>query len=218
MVIGTSHISISTSDIDLDIQKYQEMGFHLKFLNKQIDNHPQKKRFLENYTPKHSIAVLSGKTGIDMELVEHHKIENDKINQGININFDQDSVHSIEYKLQEFESSVLFWEQQMGFEIIKSEDANCYLEKKSVFPQWNCKLKLNKSEYVQQKPKLDAVGVTSLAFLSTSLEKDIANIKQKYSLFCTEIFELIVNNQKLRISIVEGPSYEIIELIELKNE
>lgn len=220
MIIGTSHISYSSYEIEKDVQKYIAKGYSLKFLEKDIDNSIQKKLFLNRYSSKHSLAVLSGKNGFNLELVEHHPLKKTDLepNNNIMINFCDGYIESVEYRVKNFDLSVLFWEELLGFSIIETDKSICSLEKKTVIPQWGSKVKLHKTRRNISTPKLDAKGATSFAFLSTNLSSDLFKMHQSSHVVCGEPFKLEVNGNVLNIAFIQGPSQELIELIELENE
>ena len=109
-----------------------------------------------------------------------------------------------------------FLQNFMGFTSVESDPQYSMLEKKSVFPKWNCRVRLTNTDIDFNEPKLDQKGVTSFAFLTTNLANTMETFRNKYDLFCTEIFQLKVNGKGLEITMLSGPSKEIIELIQVK--
>lgn len=216
MIIGTSHISVSTFNIQKDIEEFCNSGFTLSFLDQHIENNIEKKPYLKKYSSLHSIAVLSGKSGIDLELVEHQRENTDTKNQNIDVVFEGGSVKQIEYRVQKPEESLHFWQEFMGFSLIQSENTFSVLEKKSMVPKWNCNVKLTRTEVNYSEPMVDHRGATSFAFFTTNLGKAMDTFQNNYDLFGTKIFQLNINNKALEIAILSGPSKEIIELIQIK--
>lgn len=218
MIIGTSHISISSFNIQKDIEDFCKNGFFLSFLDENIGNNIEKRLYLKKYSAFHSIAVLTGKSGIDIELVEHHKENTGTTNKNIDVVFDGGRVKQVEYKVQKLDESVDFWQNYMGFIPAQQENSFSILEKKSMFPKWNCKVRLTKTDSEFNEPKIDNGGATSFAFFTTNLAKAMDLFHQKYDALSTNIFQMNVNGKDLEISMLSGPSNEIIELIQIKNE
>jgi hypothetical protein len=217
MIIGTSHISFSTFNIKKDIEEYCNKGFSLTFLDEHVENHSEKKPYLNNYISTHSIAVLAGKSGIDIELVEHQKEKaTDKKNINIDAVFGDGYVKQVEYSVQKLDESISFWQDFMGFAITQSENNFSILKKESMFPKWNCIVKLSKTDKDFDEPKLDYGGATAIAFFTTNLAKTMETFFHKYDLFGTKTFQLNVNDKDLDIALLSGPSKEIIELIQIK--
>lgn len=216
MIIGTSHITISTNDIDSDIKKYLSSGFNTSFFDSNVENSNIKKPYLTHYKPFHAIALLSGTSGIDLELVEHHK-KHVKVNHRlVNIDFDEGCIQQIEYNVYNYDASIKFWTEVLGYNEVKEKDGCCILKKISPIPSWNSRVKLTYTIQKLKRPILDSNGPTSIAFFTTNITSDLEAGKIKGALECTEASNITVNQKRIKIGFIVGPSNEMIELIEVK--
>lgn len=69
MIVGIDHITFSTTNIRRDIMNFKSKGFDVLFNDFNIDNALVKKNLLQNYAQYQSIALLSKKDSLKIELV-----------------------------------------------------------------------------------------------------------------------------------------------------
>lgn len=219
MILGTSHIAISTYDIESDIKTYIEKGFSLQFLEKNLPNSRFKEPFLSTHTPLHSLAVLNGKSGIDLELVQHHTSIPDSIktkDHYLRPEIDNGSVMELEYDAYQFEESITFLNNLAGFSLVEESDTFKLLEMRSLIPKWRSRIRVIKSDQ-KLNPALDQPGATCIAFLTSNLNKELNRLGEKGYHKSSPAFLMEVNDKELKIAFIRGPSNEIIELIEINH-
>lgn len=208
MIVGLSHLTVNTSNIEGLRKNYIHAGWQESFFERAVLNHPAKSIFLNKYEKFHHLCVMNKDGYSDIELVQHSR----EIFSVNNVYKPEDE-GIIEVQCSNYEASRAFWIVGMGFEETKD-----VLIKSSPLPQWNCKIKLKKSD-VQPISLLDNSGPSCLAFYTTNLDGDIATLLDKeksYSVSVSDLIQLEVNTKKLRIKMVQAPSLELVELIELE--
>lgn len=85
------------------------------------------------------------------------------------------------------------------------------LELKTILPRWSSKLVLVETAGRKNNYYLDSPGFSCLAFLSNDVKADSARLSSGAG-----IFKMDVGGKAMEISMLRGPSGEIVELIELK--
>jgi hypothetical protein len=209
MIIGLSHITINSINIEKQRKHYLDKGWSEIFFSPGIYNHPAKKLLLNSYNELHDICMFNKAGCNDVELVKH----GDKKHFENNVYAISDDGIII-LQCRHYEMSLVFWRDCMGF-VEEGE----LLIKASPMPQWNCKIKLIESN-VEPISKLDNVGISCLAFYTTDLAGDIVEIQKKFNkekLTVSDDIRLNVNGKNLRINMLQAASSEIIELIEFGN-
>ena len=101
----------------------------------------------------------------------------------------------------------------MGF----LKDGDIY-SKISPFLKWSCRIKLSPFQG-DTSCFLDGDGISCLAFFSTDLNKDVSLLLKEES-FCIKYsgnFNFTINGKSLVISMLQGPSGELIELVQFNN-
>ena len=206
MIIGLSHITINSTDIEAARQQYFSNSWAEKLFERDVLNHPAKSIFLNKREELHHLSVLSKQGCNDIELVEHGAekfAENNiyKITEG----------GVIEINCSNYDASLAFWRDDIGF-----REEGEVLVKASPLPRWGCKIKLIKMD---QNPssKLDNLGISCLAFYTTDIAEEIETLQSKRPLAISEDIALEINNRNLKINMLKGPSEELIELIELEH-
>lgn len=71
MIIDVDHLAISCTDIDEKIKYMTKIGYQPKFVEKKIKNLEIKFEFLDKSPEFHSLALLTSKTSLNIELVDH---------------------------------------------------------------------------------------------------------------------------------------------------
>ena len=201
MIIGLSHITFNCVDFENQLERWVELGWTELFSERDVLNHPVKLPFLNKYEPTHHLRVLERPGYNTIEIVQH----GDQIFESNNV-YQRVGDGVVKVNCYKYHDSLDFWRDHVEF----TEDGDC-LFKSSPFTHWNCRLRL---ESANEPPisKLDNTGVSCLAFYTTDISKDTASLGKKAK-SVSEEFDLLVNGKKLRISMIEGPSSEFIELI-----
>lgn len=71
MIIGVSHITLSCENIEADSKWLVNSKGKVKFMHSDLDNHPAKRAFLQEYEPKQGMAFCQMPKGPAIELTQH---------------------------------------------------------------------------------------------------------------------------------------------------
>lgn len=215
MIMGVDHIALSCLEIETACKNLEKDNFKVRFCEKNIPNKIEKKEFLNHYQKTHSLAFIEAQKGPAIELTEHGSSFASgesiyRVQQG------KGTIETVEVLACDFEASRSFWRDKLRFEekVLRADEA-VKLKLTSPFPQWNLEVDLIQSSGEKRKNYLDVEGFSCIAFISNKIESDLENIWQAGKR-ASEVFELEVNRKWLKVAMVEGPSGEIIELIEIQ--
>ena len=107
MIIGLDHLTLSANEFDSGIAFLEEVGFKVRFVNKDLLNHKFKKNYLREYSSLHDVVYLDGIAGGPaIEVIVHGKKDldsNQEIQQNIfmsgNISSYSESIDSNEARI-----------------------------------------------------------------------------------------------------------------------
>lgn len=74
MILGVDHIAIETKHFDKALACLEEIGFDAAFVERDLPNPVEKRPFLAEYKPTHSIALFKRKGSVAIELTYHGKL------------------------------------------------------------------------------------------------------------------------------------------------
>lgn len=72
MIIGCSHIVLSSCDFESDVKQVAELGYKLKFSQHKIPVHHEKKSYLRKYQEKQSMALFTSDSGPFLEISQYN--------------------------------------------------------------------------------------------------------------------------------------------------
>jgi len=78
MIIGLSHIALSSDNIQQASETLAMLGYRQRFDEPALTNHSEKYRFLRHYTPKHHIRALAASGAMAVELLDHGQLGTDQ--------------------------------------------------------------------------------------------------------------------------------------------
>lgn len=201
MIISVDHIAMSSLDIKRDVQNAQLKGYSCLFCEKLV-NLKTKQQFLSKWQDLHTLAFCENKNGYNIELLNHGQITK---NKGY-IEFIKDNEVTI--KTPDTLKSIILW-KLLGFQKIQNN--------RLVFSSFFAKtpLYINLVE-IKDTPKrqLDDFGCNCMGFITSSVTNEHAKLKEICSKI-TDIEELCVNDNDMKIFFAQYNSNEIIEVIEI---
>ena len=71
MILGLSHVALSTQDVERASMRLAEFGYELRFDEPALENHSAKARLLAHHQPLHHIRSLSATGVMAIELLDH---------------------------------------------------------------------------------------------------------------------------------------------------
>lgn len=238
MILDIDHIGFSTTlNLKPYIEFFKRLDYEDSFHEKNIQNLPSKKYYMKNFVLNHDLCLLNSKHYINIELIKYEKINNSKGFVTPIFNFSKKSSKKFEIKSNlndlkipyfhketnenffifsnfliessDIKKSETFW-RKLGFR--KSNFEKNYYEFESILSSKKYQLLL-KYNPQQKKHFLDDDCWNSIAFLTNSIEKEKEKFQNEYQTSEIEILE--INNKKLKICFIKGPSAELIELISI---
>jgi len=72
LIIGCSHIVLSSCDFESDVKQVEELGYKLKFSQHKIPVHHEKKSYLRKYQEKQSMAFFTSDSGPFLEISQYN--------------------------------------------------------------------------------------------------------------------------------------------------
>ncbi|MGD9807285.1 MAG: VOC family protein [Deferribacterales bacterium] len=169
----------------------------------ELLNSPAKKHLLREYSDIHSITYYKdGVAGIPVEVTHHRSAEHRTEAEKLKIKEDY-----IIIETQDAAGELSFFKNINGF----SEDAGDSLVYKNRFSGVGFRLKFINGN--SDKMYLDDIGFTCIAFISTDINQDAEELRERGAVDFTEPFVLTVNGKELSILMLRSPGGIPIELI-----
>jgi len=210
MFVKIDHISLSSSDFKKDIEFWKKKGYKLEFIEGGIENAEIKRDLLNGCGKLHDLALLTSGKNVSIELMNHGYImvNNSFIVPG---NGGIESISSLTYDLKK--STIFF--KAFGFLPVEGSGASHVLRFNFLTTGAVLIINLKESQGASKKYYLNDLGFTCIAFVSNSAARDRDYIEQSgYEV--TDIETVVVNKRNFDIFFVIGPSGEIVEVIEIK--
>jgi len=204
MIIDVDHIAFNSNNSQDDLIS----SYEFIFSREDILNPPEKKAFLRQYLPNHSLFFYKspGNKSVPIEITNHGSIDSSV--QSPNAFKGNTLLIPVQNLVSEIDLL-----KKIGF----IEKDNNELFYSGLLLKCGLSIQLlemdSKIDYF-----LDDIGITCLAFISTNLQFDIEKIKNNIVLLSDE-FTIDAGNKKLNIQICKSKNgfyYEFIKV--LKNE
>jgi len=71
MIIGVSHITLSSKQIDEDVKRLQTIGYQHTFIEKDVPSFTGKNRFMTRPASRHALSFCQHENGIPIELIQY---------------------------------------------------------------------------------------------------------------------------------------------------
>jgi hypothetical protein len=78
MIIGVSHITLSSKQIDEDVKRLQSIGYQHIFTEKNVPNFMGKNRFMAHPASRHALAFCRHEKGIPIELIQYDQFSHNE--------------------------------------------------------------------------------------------------------------------------------------------
>lgn len=207
MILKVDHVSFSCPT-DYQYTEVMPPGFHVDFIEKDLENIPCKFPFLYKRQDTHTIIFLKYEDSAPIEVTQYKHCSNVETNIEL-----RDGRYCL--YVNDICASQLFFEN-LGFKTTSVDNQEITMEIKPILDKFVFKIKLmpikNNNTWF-----LDQTGFSSIAFFVDDVQKTMNKMKKNgYEITFPQ--ELKVNDKKLNIGFVRGKSGEIIEIIGLKRE
>lgn len=73
MIIGVSHITLSSKQIDEDVNRLRAIGYQHTFIEKDVPSFSGKNRFMKCPASRHALAFCRHEKGIPIELIQYNQ-------------------------------------------------------------------------------------------------------------------------------------------------
>ena len=206
MILGFSHLSLSTTNIVESEKNILKQGYQREFLCSQIPNHPAKLQFLNVFEPFHDIALYSHKTKPTLELIKHGN--SFAPGQGA---FEYNDNHVVMHIPSA--KSLSFYVESLNF---RKEPEGSILSIKSPIAAWSLKIVIKECLPVREC-SLDSPGCCVLALWCRNLEDRLNLLKRSGVTEYSEPFFVNINGKELKVALFRSPGGGIFELVEFKS-
>jgi hypothetical protein len=71
MILGVSHITLLSKQIDEDVKRLQTIGYQHAFIEKEVPSFTGKNRFMTRPASRHALAFCQHEKGIPIELIQY---------------------------------------------------------------------------------------------------------------------------------------------------
>jgi hypothetical protein len=117
--------------------------------------------------------------------------------------------------VRHFYASVHFWQRGLGARMREEGSGHAALRFISPAPTLAAEVRLTASDREPPEPALDAPGHPCVALVSNNVAADGERLMAEGASRRSGAFSLTIAGKPLRVEIFEGPSRELVELIEL---
>lgn len=207
MILKVDHVSFSCP-LDYQYAKVLPPGFHVDFIEEDLENIPCKLPFLHRKQDAHTIIFLKYENSVPIEITQYKQCSN----VGTNIEL-RDGRYCL--YVNDINASQLFFEN-FGFKTTSADDQEITMEINPLFDRFIFKIKLVPAQN-NNTWFLDQTGYSSIAFFVDDIQKTMGKMKSN-GYETASPFELKVNGKMFNIGFMRGKNGEIIEIIELKRE
>ena len=132
------------------------------------------------------------------------------------------SVRAVLVPVRHLAASAAFWTEGLGCHFLKrgceTGGSWIHLAWRSPVPQWFLEIILSETDVEMGTSYLDRAGFPCLAFLTNDLSRDRLRLIDCGAQDASEPSSHRINEKGLRLTIMRGPSQELIELIEFETK
>jgi hypothetical protein len=234
MIIGISHIVLTSTDIKRDRDWLEYAGWLTKFTHTGIPTHPGKLPYMSTRSTEQSLVLMKPPTGLAVELIHYSNSLNDTTPSPLQILLPQPANSSvidgltcdllfqnpapspsmIIHYVTDPAKAKRFWCTGLGFKSSAStEEGNIELHITSPVPSLQASLSLVHCVRPKETPcLLDAPGFRCISFLCTDLERDGEQLRLAGATGSTGVMHLSLNGNELDLELFAGPDGVMVEL------
>lgn len=241
VIFGLDHIAWAGTLTPAREALLRHLGYLPVLTADQLGNLDIKRPWLHQYGERHALALFRAPQGVGLEVVDHYHThgaadrllpvfhgspplhDDDRVIEATTLGpvFSSKAlgltylltpgargpVREVVWRTPDTTVSATFW-RRFGFTVDSIDP--CHLRFRGV-DGVACDLTLLPTPTVSAS-RLDAEGVTSLAFVTTSIERDLAEMAAA-GLSVSPVAEITPGGTRLAVAFVEGPDGALVELI-----
>ena len=212
MIVGFDHLALNFKSLESAKEFINKNEFQVLFSQSNIPNHKSKIKLINNFHEQHSLIYCKDKNGFNVELTIYGDNKNTYFDAyQINSNFPKKIImlsNNIDKDL------ILLLKNFNFIKQINNNNFDYLISLKTISSSLSCTIELKNSPLNLVKSKLDDIGYTCIAFLTTSLHKDMSELNKFGASDLTEAHTLKINNKTLLIQMFRFPGGAIGELIQ----
>lgn len=214
MILGVAQVVFNVSDLDRSSRELEAKGYRTAFAESELPSHPAKSAFRRaSNGDLEMVHLASPNGGLAIEFTHYP---------------DSASAGATAYRtpVQEFldggrlavsasapEASTRFWCEGAGFR--EEVTGGRSLTFAAALPAWRLTLDLTPAAARPEPTTVDAHGCVLVTLLSTNASEDRGRLAELSTGRVSDLWEERVGGRDIRVAIVEGPSGELLELLEL---
>lgn len=238
MILGVSHIVLSSTDLTRDRKTLEYIGWKTRFEQRGIPTHPGKRPFMSTQSKEQGLVFMQPPQGTPVELIHYADELPDPSDSPMQIVLPDPKTHLpldhftcplqfaavapvpslITHFVTDLDTAIHFWRKGLGFEISKQIPpipGAVLLEFRSPISQWCVSLLLKLTKEKVRRSLVDGPGFRVLSMVSTQIKRDCARILKEGGAFAsTGIMELKVDGKNLLLEIIEGSDGVMIEVFQ----
>jgi len=241
MILGVSHIVLSSTDLTRDRKTLEYIGWKTIFEQRGIPTHPGKRPFMSTQSEEQGLVFMQPPQGTPVELIHYADELPDRSDSPMQILLPEPKIHAnydrLTYQLQfspkapipslithfvtDIDVAGRFWQMGLGFQPAAAQDGpigSLKLEFRSLISQWCATLLLIRREKVGIKNLIDGPGYRCLSLICNDMRSDSALLLKAGIKDTTGIMELEINGKKFELEIFSGPDGAMVEFIKLTSQ
>jgi len=238
MILGVSHIVLSSTDLIRDKKTLESIGWRTQFDETGISTFQGKRPYMCTVSSEQELAFMIPPQGTPVELIYYANelpdhsdsplqillpppqgdVELDQLTCALQFSVSAPVPSLITHYVTELDAAIHFWQKGLGFQRSKQQSpiaGAALFEFPSPMPQWRASLLLMPTKAMVGRPLLDGPGFRVLSMVSTQLEKDCSRVfEEGGAISSTGRMELKVNGKDMILDIVEGPDGVMVEIFQ----
>ena len=213
MLLGVAQVVLNVADLDPAAQALAAGGYRRSFIERAIPNHPAKGALQARPRERLDMVHFAGPAQTVAVEVTSYDSGPPAGRAAFEVELPPPEGASLRVTVLagDAQGSLAFWRDALGFR----ETGDGALALRALRPEWSLAVQLQPA--AEGGPTtVDAQGCVLVTFLATELERDLARICDGGLLLrSTPAWEEFIDGRALRVAMLEGPSGELIELIQL---
>jgi hypothetical protein len=203
MIVGVAQIVLNVTDLEQASAPYLGDGWAETFRVRSLPNHAAKASLQATARSALDMVHLTPREGTAVELTRYEG--GPPAGDTVYELGDHLRVHA-----SEMERSQAFW-AALGF----SGRPDGRLEARAMLPAWQLALELVSSDRVGRETTVDADGMVLVTVLTTAIKPELERLRRTGLLLrFTPSWTEQIGNRTVVVAIVEGPSGELVELLQ----
>lgn len=241
MILGVSHIVLSSTDLTRDKKTLEHIGWKTRFEQRGIPTHSGKRPFMSTQSKEQGLVFMQPPQGTPVELIHYADELPDCSDSPMQILLPEPKTHAtydrltcrlqfsptapttslITHFVTDIDVAGRFWQMGLGFKPAAAQDGpigSLKLEFRSPISQWCATLLLIRREKVGISNLIDGPGYRCLSLICNDIRGDSALLSKTEIIDSTGIMELKINGKQFEVQIFSGPDGAMIEFIKLTSQ